>query len=174
MDFLKIPKVRIGALIGKNGETKKRLEKELQCRIIVSDVGEVDYSSKDSLNQFKLKNIIKAIGRGFTCDEALVLMNDEYALQIINLKDYSLKSEKKLLRLKSRLIGTEGKSRKLIEELTDTTVVVFGKTISVIGKYDGVDTASEAIFMLIEGATHRKARVFLEREARKNREMLAG
>ncbi|RLG15726.1 MAG: RNA-processing protein [Candidatus Nanohalarchaeota archaeon] len=171
-EFLKIPKSRIGTLIGKNGETKKRLEKELKCRITVSEFGEVDYSSKDSIYQMKLKSIIKAIGRGFTCDEALVLLDDDYVFRMVSLKEYALKSEKKLIRVKSRLIGTDGKSRKIIEQLTDTTVVVFGKTVSVIGKYDDVGTASEAIFMLIEGATHRKVRILLERRAREKKYVL--
>ncbi|MFH1126586.1 MAG: KH domain-containing protein [archaeon] len=166
MEFLKIPVLRIGALIGKGGETKRKLENELGCKINVSESGEVEYYCNDSLNQLKLKSIIKAIGRGFTCDEALVLLDDEYVFQIVNLKDFSHKSERTLIRYKSRLIGTDGKSRKMIEELTDTKVVVFGKTISLIGKYDDVDVAKEAIFMLIDGATHRAMRVFLEKRAR--------
>ncbi len=173
-EFLRIPKSRIGALIGKRGETKKRLEKELDCKITVSESGEVDYSSRDPMNQLKLGSIIKAIGRGFTCDEALVLLDDDYVLNVISLKEYALKSEKKLMRYKSRLIGTGGKSRKIIEELSGATVVVSGKTISVIGKYDDADTAKEAIFMLIEGATHRKVRIFLERRSRAKRSMQAG
>lgn len=169
-DFLKIPRLRIGALIGKNGEIKKKLEKELDARISVSESGDVEYSSKDPLNELKLKSIIKAIGRGFTSDEALVLLDDAYTLEIVNLKDYSNKSEKTIRRYKSRLIGTDGKSRKMIELLTDTKIVVFGKTVSILGKHDDINTASEAIFMLIEGATHRNVRVFLEKSAREKRQ----
>ncbi len=63
-------------------------------------------------------------------------------------------SEKQMKRTIARIIGRDGKSRHTIETLTKTDICVYGKTISIIGKWDEVERANEAIGLLIKGKTH--------------------
>ena len=93
-EFLKIPKNRILALIGKEGEIKSCLEKIMNCKINVSSEGEVELFSEDSFGLLKAKNIVKAIGRGFDPDESLVLLDDEFILHIVNLHECLGKGDK--------------------------------------------------------------------------------
>ena len=93
IEVVKIPKERIGVLIGKNGEVKKRIEKELGVQININQDGEVTISStentKDPLALWKGRDIVKAIGRGFNPEKALRLLSDDYVLEIIDISDYA-------------------------------------------------------------------------------------
>jgi ribosomal RNA assembly protein len=64
--------------------------------------------------------------------------------------------------IKSRLIGTKGKTRRMIENFSGCSVSVYGKTVSIIGKYDQLRIAREAIDMIIRGAKHSKVYGFLQ------------
>jgi len=154
-DFLRIPKKRVGALVGAGGKTKKMLSEKFGCAIEVSRDGEVLLSGEDPLSVFKLKSAIKAIGRGFSAGHVLKLLKDEYVLDIISIKKEVGESEKAIVRAKSRVIGAHGSSKQRIEDLTGTKIAVYGKTVSILGKYDDVYDAREAILMLMSGATHK-------------------
>jgi ribosomal RNA assembly protein len=70
---------------------------------------------------------------------------------------------KRLKRVTSRLIGTRGKARRNLERLTQTHISVFGKTVSIIGKYEDAERAGHAIEKLIDGFSHRSVYEFLEK-----------
>ncbi|WP_423793357.1 KH domain-containing protein [Methanocaldococcus indicus] len=170
IEILKIPKDRVGVLIGKKGEVKKRIEKELKVKLDIDSDGTVTISSteetKEPLAIWKARDIVRAIGRGFNPDIALKLLNDEYVLEIINIDDYA-STENALRRLRGRVIGKEGKSRRYIESLTDTNISVYGKTVSIVGEYDNAQIAKEAVEMLLRGASHARTYKFVEGERQK-------
>ncbi|RLG70981.1 MAG: RNA-processing protein [Candidatus Iainarchaeum archaeon] len=164
--LIKIPKDRIGALIGKNGKTKNKIEKLTQTEIkIDSRTGDVEIIAKgDDLMHLKAINIVKAIGRGFSPENAMLLLEDENYLEIINIQEFTGKSKKALIQKRGRLIGRKGLARKKLEELTNTVISVYGKTISIIGKPEDISLAREAIEMLLEGAKHSTVYDFLKRK----------
>ncbi len=170
IEILKIPRERVGVLIGKKGSVKKTIEKELGVKLEIDEDGTVTIygtdKQKDPLAVWKAKDIVRAIGRGFNPEIALKLVSDEYVLEVIDIEDYA-GSEKSLRRLKGRVIGKEGKSRRYIEELTESNVSVYGKTVSIVGEHDSVQIAKEAVEMLLRGASHAKTFKFLERERQK-------
>ena len=169
VEIVKIPKERIGVLIGKNGDVKKRIEKELGVQVNISQDGEVTISStedtKDPLALWKGRDIVKAIGRGFNPEKALKLLSDDYVLEIIDISDYA-NTPNALRRLKGRVIGSGGKSRRYIEDLTDTYVSVYGKTVAILGEYEPVQVAKEAVYMILRGSSHSKMYRFLESHRR--------
>ena len=129
---LKIPKERVAVLIGKNGEVKKQLEADTATRIKVdSEEGDVFVSGEDAIQLFSVREIIRAIGRGFNPEIAVLLLKQDYLFEIIDIEEFA-GTKKQLLRLKGRVIGTEGKSRRIIEELTETYISVYGKTIRLV------------------------------------------
>ncbi len=163
---LKITKDRIAVLIGTKGETKKELEKETGCRIDVdSKEGDVIITGKDAINMFALREVIKAIARGFNPDLAKQLLKQDYILDVISLNDYS-KEKSHQQRLKGRVIGMDGKSRHTIEELTECYISVYGKTIAVIGKIEMVGICKRAIETLLAGSPHANVYKWLERQRR--------
>ncbi|MCF7872318.1 KH domain-containing protein [Candidatus Woesearchaeota archaeon] len=167
---LKIPKERIAVLIGSNGETKKELEEYTKTTLeIDSKEGDVLIKGSDSINMYALKEVIKAIGRGFNPEIARLLLKQDYVLEILPLLDY-IRSKDHLPRVKGRLIGAAGKARETIESLTETFIVVYGKTISIIGESTGVMTAKKAIESLIAGSPHANVYKWLEKNRKKMKE----
>ena len=152
---IKIPEERLPALIGKNGATRKNIQKKTKTKIVIDEDVTVE---GDSINVLDAENVIKAIGRGFSPQNAELLLDEDSTLLIIELP----KSERALKRIKSRLIGTNGKSRRNIERLTGTRISVYGKTASLIGKYANVDLAQQAITKIMDGLPHRLVYEFLE------------
>lgn len=162
---LKIPKDRVAVLIGKKGEVKRLIEEETNSKISVdSKDGDVRITGDDSLGLFSAREIIKAIGRGFSPEIALMILKSDYAFELLNISDYIGKSRKSSVRLKGRVIGTEGKTRKRIEEITETNLSVYGKTIGIIGEVEKVMLARRAIESILAGATHSSTYKWLERK----------
>ena len=168
---LRIPKDRVAVLIGKKGQIKKEIETTTKTRLnIDSKESNVSISGKNALDLFVAKEIIEAIGRGFNPDFAKLLLKGDYVLEIVNIKDFAGKSKNNALRLKGRVIGKEGKSRKTIEALSDTYIAVYGKTISIIGKSEDAFNARKAVESLLRGAPHGNVYKALEKNRKKRKE----
>lgn len=164
---LKIPKERIAVLIGKDGITKKEIEDNTKTHLNVdSKEGEVFISGDDALGLYATREVVKAIGRGFNPDIAQLLLKQDYVFEVLSLPDYVGKSKDSMLRLKGRVIGKEGKSRKIIEELTECDICVYGKTVSIIGKSENASIAKRAVESLLKGTTHANVFKFLEKQRR--------
>ncbi|MGM5481037.1 MAG: KH domain-containing protein [Nanobdellota archaeon] len=161
---LKIPKERIAILIGKDGVVKDELELQAKASIDVdSDEGDVRMKGEDSILLFQLKDIIKAIGRGFNPEVAMRLFKQDYILEVITMTDF-VKAKNHMVRLKGRVIGKNGKARETLEELTDTNISVYGKTISIVGFCDKVAVCKRALETLLSGSPHSSVFKMLEKQ----------
>ena len=170
---LKIPKERIAVLIGPKGNTRKKIEKKLHIRLqIDSQEGDVQLSGDDSLDLLTGQNIVKAIGRGINPEKALDLLEEDVVMETIDVGEYTKDSKKKLIRIRGRVIGTEGKSRRYIEELTDTHISVYGKTITIIGSYELVALARKALESLLAGNRHATVYAWLEKQTKQYKSQL--
>jgi ribosomal RNA assembly protein len=177
--FIKIPRDRIGALIGPEGRVKMNIEKRLRVELeIDSATGEVtitlDPNAQDPSLLFRAKEVVTAIGRGYSPERAFrLLQNEDMMLEVIDLRQTVGKSLADIQRLKGRIIGKNGKTRRIIEELTDADISVYGHTVSIIGNFDQTDVAREAILMLIKGSQHSTVYRFLQkkRQALKRKEL---
>lgn len=167
---LKVPKNRVAVIIGKEGSVKKDIEESTKTKLnIDSKEGDVFVSGEDALGLYTAREIIKAIGRGFNPDIAKLLLKSDYILEVVDVSEYVGKSKEAMLRLKGRVIGKEGKSRKLIEELAECNISVFGKTISIIGLPESAANARQAVESLLRGSTHANVYKWLERRRREFR-----
>jgi ribosomal RNA assembly protein len=170
--FIRIPKERVGVLIGPDGRTKKSIEEKLSVELqIDGEAGEVNILMKENAADpsmlFKAKDVVTALGRGFSPEHAFRLIRDEEAvLDMLDLRAIFEKSEADIKRVKGRIIGMNGKTRTIIEELTDAHVAVYGHTVAIIGTMEQVQVAREAIEMLIKGSMHGTVYRFLHRKRR--------
>jgi len=163
---LKVPKNRVAVIIGKEGSIKKDIEENTKTKLeIDSKEGDIFVSGEDALGLYTAREIIKAIGRGFNPDLAKLLLKPDYIFEVVDLSEF-VKSKDAMLRLKGRVIGKEGKSRKVIEELTECNISVFGKTISIIGLPEPVANARQAVESLLRGSTHANVYKWLEKRRR--------
>jgi len=155
---VRIPVERVGAVIGKEGATKKFLEGELGVKLNVdSKEGLVTLKAESAVNAdpFTATRVIEAIGRGFSPQRARRLMDEGTAFEVIDLRDYAGRSVNSLERIRGRVIGLKGKSRRVIEELTACYLSVYGRTVSIIGEATEVQLASEAVRSLATGSQHK-------------------
>ena len=158
---LKVPKDRLAIVIGTKGEMKTKLEKLTSTTIhIDSEEGDVHLEGSDALQLYLAREIVRAISRGFSPEHALLLLKQDYGLEVITL-DARTKNDS--IRIRGRLIGEDGKSRQLIEELTGAYISVYGKTVSLIGEFEALKHARKAIEMLLQGAAHPTVYKMLER-----------
>jgi len=170
--FVKVPKDRIGALVGPDGRVKESIERKLSVELgIDSESGDITITlnpeAEDPSILFRAKEVVTAVGRGFSPERAFRLLQDEDAvLQVIDLRESLGRSVSDIQRLKGRIIGKEGKTRRTIEELTQVDVSVHGHTVSIIGNLDQVEIARKAIQMILRGSQHATVYRFLHRKRR--------
>jgi ribosomal RNA assembly protein len=157
--FARIPDDRVGALIGPGGSTRREIEELTKAHLeIDADEGTVGISSADTddpMGALKARDIVVAIGRGFSPRRAMRLMNDDTYLGVIDIKQVTGKQTKSSLwRVRSRLIGTAGRARTRLEELSGCSVSVYGSTVAMIGKEQELERATQAVEMLLRGSEH--------------------
>jgi ribosomal RNA assembly protein len=162
---VKIPKERIAVLIGKKGETKKQIEETLKIKLeIDSHEGDINILGTEAIDLYSAREIVRAIGRGFSPETALLLLKQDYAFEIITLPETDKKSH--MTRVKGRVIGTDGKTRRIIEEQTECYLSVYGKTVAIIGRAETIHVARRAIEMILKGSPHATVYRWLERMRR--------
>lgn len=162
---IKIPSDRIGVLIGPGGSIKAMLEEQTTSQLdIDSETGTVTVAAvEDPLKAMRLLDIVRAIGRGFSPERALPLLEDD--MLMLDVMDLSkmMGTKGDMARIKGRIIGKEGKSREIIERLSGSKVSVYGKTVSLLGYPEQIRTARAAIEMLVDGVPHGNVYGFLEK-----------
>ncbi|MDG6989802.1 MAG: RNA-binding protein [Nitrososphaerota archaeon] len=170
---VRIPVERVGAVIGKEGGTKRFLEDEMGVNLSVdSKEGLVTVKADSALktDPFSATRVIEAIGRGFSPQKARRLLDEGVALEVIDLRGYAGRSVNSLERIRGRIIGEKGKSRRVIEELTGCHLSVYGRTVAIIGGAGEVELASEAVKALATGSQHKSVYNTLQK-ARTKRKM---
>ncbi len=168
---IKIPLQRVGVLIGPSGTTKKTIESRLNVILdIDGDSGSVwitpQHANNDPVALFRARDIVHAIGRGFSPNKAFRLFNEEIYLGVIDLREIFGKSDSDISRVKSRVIGKNGRTRQQIEELSGSLLSIYGHTIMMIGNQLQVDVAREAVQRFVRGDQHRSIYEFLQRKRR--------
>jgi len=170
--FVRIPKERIGVLIGPDGKMKRDIEERLQVDLrIESEAGGVEITLNEKATDpsllFRAKDVVTAIGRGFSPEQAYRLIrNEDVIFDFIDLRAIFGRSESDIRRVKSRVIGMNGKTRRTIEELTEADTVVYGHTVGFIGTFVQVDAARNAVQMIIQGSEHHTVYNFLQKKRR--------
>ena len=177
--FVRIPKERVGVLIGPEGKVKRDIEERLQVKLGIESEGggveiTLDEKATDPSILLRAKDVVTAIGRGFSPDEAFRLIRNEDTLfDFIDLRLIFGRSDSDITRVKSRIIGMNGKTRRTIEELTEADVVVYGHTVGIIGTFEQVDAARTAVQMIIQGSEHHTVYAYLQKKRRElKKEML--
>jgi ribosomal RNA assembly protein len=166
MQHVKVPQDRIGVLIGDGGETMREIEDRAEVRLdIDSETGSVAIDTVgDPVSGMVAPDIVQAIGRGFTPDVALSLLDEDMRMfELIDI-DEAARNKNDLRRQKGRLIGENGRTRELMEELSGAEVVIYGTTLGIIGQPEEVEVVRRAVGMLLDGAPHGTVYSFLERK----------
>ncbi len=169
-ETIKVPEDRVGVIVGRNGKVRRRVEELANVKIEVTSEGTVTITAPTNTENpvlaWKARDIIRAMARGFSPKNAFTLIDDDMQLVIISLRDVVGSSPRQMKRVAGRIIGENGRTRRVIEQTTETKLSVYGKTVSLIGMIPGLDYARRAIDMLIAGAPHSTVYSFLEKMRR--------
>jgi len=88
---------------------KKKLEKELNVKITNKGI---DVSVEgESVDEYIAEKVIDAINFGFPLTDALMIKSEDFAFEIISIKDYTTKRD--FSRIRARIIGKGGKTLRL-------------------------------------------------------------
>jgi ribosomal RNA assembly protein len=168
-----IPVDRVGVLIGKAGKIKAKIEKICSVSLsidgqtgetVIKGVGDVE-----NIMPFKAEEIVMAIGRGFSAENALRLVQEETSLHVMDLRQFAGKSAAQIERIKSRIIGEGGRVRKNIEDLSGAKISVYGRTVAIIGDGTQLKSAVNAITSISSGSTHGKVYNDLQESRRRQK-----
>ncbi len=163
-EIVKIPVERVKVLVGEHGATKKRIERRCNVELVIDPEGEIEIVG-EAADIYFVRDVIKAIGRGFPSQASLKLLESEFGLYIIQMKEFA-HTEKAISRLKGRVIGENGKIKMQIEEATDSFLSIYGNTVGIISRIDTMDYAKEAISMILNGARHTSVLAYLAKAKR--------
>ena len=170
----RIPQDRIAVLIGKGGEPCRMLEEACGATLeIDSKSGEVmaDWGeeSVDPIVRMKMPDVIVAIGRGLAPKRAVQLIQDEVFLKMYDIREWVGRQPNQTRRMRSRLIGRNGRIRSLIEEISRCEMAIYGSTVLVIGDEDGLALAAPAIEGILRGSEHSTILHGLEQDRKRQR-----
>ena len=141
-------------------QNKKEIEKILNIKFsIKNNIISIEAKAED---EFIATKVIEAINLGFKVPDALLLKDEEYTFQRINIKD--LTKRKDLKRVRGRVIGTKGKALDTIEALTDCILSIHDNSIGIIGRTEDIKKAADALKRIIQGSEHSSVYSSLERQ----------
>ncbi|OQX21160.1 MAG: hypothetical protein BWK75_03790 [Candidatus Altiarchaeales archaeon A3] len=166
MQYTGISEDRIGVVIGKDGEIKKKIEDKTHTKILISGTDVTILGSP--YYEMLAQNIVDAINLGFSPEKALLLTKDykDYSFEFIPL------SEKRSPHIRGRVIGTQRSVLNTIEKISECYVSVGKDGIGIIGDYEDVEDVREAIEMIINNGKFGTAYRFLENKKRQRKDDL--
>ena len=152
-------------LVGNMGKVKRAvpvIENKVKVKLGVRGKG-LGISIKGSeLNEFLVEKVLRAVDFGFDVEDALLLVNEDFVLEFVDVKSHTRR--KNLRDVRARLIGTGGKARKTIENLTGAVIVIQGNRVGLIVDAEHLDAVVQGIESLIQGAKHGNVFARLEKQ----------
>ena len=164
MKQIRIPEERVAVLIGENGESKEEIEALTECELTIKD--NLVKIEGEPVEEMDAQRIVKAVGRGFNPDKALKLAERDVTFHMMDINDYA-DTENSRRRLKGRVIGRDGETRRHLEKEGNVDISVYGKTIGIIGFAQNIQIVAEVINQLLQGRSHSSAYNYLEKNLSK-------
>jgi ribosomal RNA assembly protein len=165
-----LPTKRLERLKKDSGRALKDLEKKGGVKIAVKEEG--DYATLEitgeSEGEWVAGQVLAAIDLGFQPKQALKLFGENIYLETIDLGEAMHGKENAVTRMKSRIIGSEGRIRKALEELSEAAIAISDDSrVGLLGGFEEVKAAKEAVLRLLEGNQHGGVITYLRNEKRK-------
>lgn len=162
MHRLLIPENRAKLL--RSRQTLKEAAERLGCELRLE--GNELTIEGDALNEYNARGVMQAFARGFDLNTSCLLLGDDCYFESVDMKGLLKKSER-VKRIKARVIGREGRTKEYVQEVSGAHVSIYGDTVSFLGTLGQIKTARAAMDTLLEGGTHNKAYMTMQKEKRR-------
>ena len=140
-------------------QNKKILEKKLNIKIVNS--GKQITIQGEPEDEYIAEKVIEAIELGFPLSVALGIKEQDYEIEILNIKNYT--KRKDLRSVRARIIGKSGRTLKTLGNLTSCFFELKDNIVGIIGDAEQISNAREAIISLIRGAKQANVYSYLEK-----------
>lgn len=115
----------------------------------------------DSVGEYEASIVTEAINFGFSAKKALLLKEENMEFREIPIKGVTRR--KNLHEVRARLIGTEGKTKRTIEQISNCHVEINNNTVGVICPAETMDEALTGVKNVIKGTKQANVYRYLER-----------
>ncbi|OIO24487.1 hypothetical protein AUJ65_01010 [Candidatus Micrarchaeota archaeon CG1_02_51_15] len=166
MRLVALPKKTLNLLSKQGKKQLKELERATGAKIKVFDEGAQVEDEENPGMEWEAEQVLSALEAGFPLKIALNMLKDDFYLEKLDLMQAFRGKEAQVERAKARIIGTEGTAKQKIEELSGAFIAVGDETVAVIGKFEELKDAKEAVMRLLEGAPHASVFYYLEKRER--------
>lgn len=146
-------------------ENIENLMEKLNVNIEVKS-GKTIVSGQEIDEYFAVK-VLEALDYPFDIDEALLLTREDYMFRVVKIKDHTSRRDYKVI--KGRIIGTKGKALKVLEDLTNSIIVVKDNEVAFICRVSEAENTFQAIVSLIRGSKHGNVYSYLEKSHKRNK-----
>ena len=148
--------------INKIKQNKAKLEKTLGVKVLFSGKNVLlESKNGDTIDEYIAASVVEAMELGFTIGQALLLQDEELIFEKIYIK--ALTKRHDLERIRERIIGTKGKTKEIIQNLSGCLVSLHGNTVGIIGRAEDIKKAIRAIEAIIHGQKQSRVYSYLER-----------
>jgi ribosomal RNA assembly protein len=171
MRLVTLPGKRFANFAGKQNKALKDLQDRVGVKISVTTESNRDDSIRidgEPEGEWLAEQVLKAVDLGFAPKDAFKLLKDDNYLEQVDIEQSMRGNSRGVERQKARIIGTEGKAKRTIEELSEAKLALSdGPMLGIIGGFDEASAAKEAILQLLEGRPHQAVYAYLEGQKRK-------
>lgn len=153
METLYIP------LINNVQQEKALLEKKLKIKITIK--GRMVQWEGNSFDEYEARLVFEAIAFGYTPQTALLVKDEEVVFKRLSIRDYTRRKD--LETVKARIIGTQGRTKRTLENLADCKIIVHDNEVGIICSAEEIEYVITALANLIRGSKQSNVYKFLER-----------
>lgn len=140
-------------------KNKKKLEEKLNVKI-TNQGKKISIKGKPT-DEYAAEKVIDALNFGFPFSIAILIKEEDFIFEIINIKNYT--KRKDLERIRARIIGTKGKTLKTLQQLTKCYFELKDNSVGIIGSPEWIENGQEAIIFIIKGSKQSNVYNFLEK-----------
>lgn len=153
--MLKIPSSRIAEIKKK----KNILEKKLNAQITIKE--KFIELQAPPIEEYEASMIFDAINLGFSIETALSLLEEGMVFEKINIKNHTRRKDLGIVR--GRIIGTHGKTKNTLEEISGCKIKVRDNEVGIIGSGESIPDVITAVTNVLRGSKQVNAYKYLER-----------
>jgi len=140
-------------------KNKRKLQEKLGVKI--ENRGKEVFISGEPEDEYTAEKVIEALEFGFPFSATMLLKEEDYMFEILNIKDQT--KRKDLDRIRARIIGKNGKTLKTLSDLTGCYFELKENSVGIIGGPEHIKNAQEAVIAIIRGSKQSNVYSFLEK-----------